>query len=87
MPAEWVIVLGSLAVGAVIGAVRKPRADVPAAFDSLLLFALASLVCDLLAWWQPGQRWGLNAYALGLGCLALSLWRQRGRGRPPAGAG
>lgn len=83
MQAEWVIVLGSLAAGALIGALRNPRADVPAAFDSLLLFALASLVCDLLAWWQPGQRWGLNAYALAIGCFVLSAWRRRGSRRVP----
>lgn len=73
MDALWVMWLGSAAVGALIAALPRPGAS-GWPFDALLLFLLASLVCDGLAALGMAEGWRLNPYAMSGGfALAATL--------------
>jgi hypothetical protein len=72
MESLWVLWLGTAAVGGVLAALRQ-RSHSNWLFDALLLFLLASLVCDALAALSVIGGWRLNPYAISAG-FALVAW-------------
>ena len=89
-PAWW-IAAGSLAVGAVLGSLRRGVAGRAALGRELLvLFALAHVVCDALRWAGLTSDWGVNPYTLCVGFGAAAVWRLvrcRGDGSRAAATG
>jgi hypothetical protein len=81
------IALASATLGAVLALLRllpsrRPRAAVW--IDSLLLFFLASAVCDTVAWLQWGSSLHLNPYAVAAGYLLIGAAVGRARAPQPA---
>lgn len=75
MDALWPLWLITAGIGALLGAFRRPS---PSGwlFDALLLFLLASLVCDGLALFGVIDGWRLNPYAIGAGFVFGAALRQ-----------
>lgn len=77
MDAALTIALASAALGGVLALLRLlPRAlpRAPAWQEALVLFFLASAVCDAVAWLNLGGTLHLNAYWLAACYLLIGIW-------------
>ena len=75
MPFDFVLIAGSAVVGAALALPRQFARIAPsraAWIDALLLFFLASAVCDSVAALGLGGTAHLNPYAVAAGFLALA---------------
>lgn len=87
MESLWLLWLATAALGGVMGVLRRP-ARTAWAFDALLLFLLASLVCDAIALLAASESWRLNPYAISAGfAAAAGLRAALSRRRPQLSAG
>lgn len=82
MDALWAMWLVTAGAGALLAVLRRST-SAGWSFDALLLFLLASLVCDGLAAFGLVEGWRLNPYAISAGfalaaALRNQLWRARG---------
>lgn len=79
----WMLWLATGAVGPLLGVVVRASAQ-GRLFDGLLLFLLASLVCDGLAALSVIDGWRLNPYAISVGFALGAMLRDRLSGRAQA---
>lgn len=74
METPWMLWLATAGVGAALAALRRPSSS-DWAFDALLLFLLASIVCDGLALVTVIDGWQLNPYAITAGFALVAAPR------------
>jgi hypothetical protein len=84
MELPWTLWLLTAVAGMLLGGLRRPSAA-GWQLDALLLFLLASLVCDSLAAFAADDGWRLNPYAISAGFALAALLRAKLREAPRPG--